>query len=73
MENSAVGVLKKDTVRIVESPKPAAPSAVQQPVTGEAGPSVRIVDVNGQAAIIEISCECGKKITLHCELSPQGA
>ncbi len=66
-------VLKRDTFRQAE------PRAVQDgaavAVGGPASHAVqaRIIEHGERLAVIEVLCQCGHKITLHCVTTPSAA
>lgn len=53
------GIIKKHQVR-----EAGAPLQSQAPPNG---PSARIIDQRDGQTVIEVTCECGKKIQLVCE------
>ena len=72
MESKTASVLKKDATRTVEACRlptngeAAAPGAPQQ---AAAVASARIIEQRSDAALIEVTCTCGRKITLQCDLT----
>jgi len=64
------GVLKGSQVRLVE------PQRIAQPAPGSgarrpAGPAARIVRQEDGEVVVEVVCECGRVIHLHCAYGEQ--
>lgn len=71
MEKTAGGVLKAEEVKLqgqyhfdVGGASQDA-GGVSKPVSG--GPQVRIVENNGEYAVMEITCACGTKTQVRCD------
>ena len=60
------GVLKKDQVKLSGTRVLTAPVGVPA-AAHAAGPQARIVEQAGTTVVVEVICECGKKIYLNCE------
>ena len=58
-----MGVIKKDKVKIAGT-HAIAPAVIAE--TASAGPIGRIVRQDDAGAVIEVTCNCGERIELHC-------
>ncbi len=62
MRAAASGVLKGSRVRLAG----AQPIGEASPSSPEGAVTARIVERSGGQALVEIVCECGRTIHLHC-------
>lgn len=63
------GVIKNNMVRPME-PGPAGMGAGMGgagAVAAPAAPRARIIDLRDNVAVVEITCECGRRTVLNCE------
>jgi len=57
------GILKKSRIKMVR------PRCVGD-VSGADRPQARIVERGETGVVIEVTCSCGKKLTLQCDYAP---
>ena len=64
------GIIKKDAVKMAGKRKLELP---QLQVSSTSGPTARITEQKENAAVIEVTCTCGKRIYLDCSCAdPSG-
>ena len=71
MNESAMGVIKKDSVKPTGSCL-IGPMARAAPAGGDAT-QARIVEQDDTHAVIEVTCACGKKSYLRCNFAAEQA
>ncbi len=86
METTAGQVLKANDVNMQgqfrlelgatspASPMPStAPVSPAAPAVSTAGPQVRIVETCNEYAVLEVTCGCGQKHLVRCDVQPPAA
>ncbi len=66
MTQATAGIVKKTMVRPAGSRSLGAPPRA---APTRAASRARIVELNDEAAIVEITCACGNRMLLRCEIA----
>ena len=63
------GVLKRDQVKFSGTRMLGETASAGSAVATESQPQARIVEQGNGMVVVEVVCECGRKIYLNCETS----